>query len=328
MFARGACGGRGIGARFLGPAAALILGLVWLGSAALAADQPALPSKAPGRGKAQIFRPSVVLAPEIQAGVDSIRLWQEGAGKLTADRHQLYEAIHTVLHQYGRFANRMSTIYPPSQLNWILITDTVADSLTERVYPLLQAYAKSHPDEVLTDGRQKLEAALARIMGPPERLLGMHFISLSNYAYTKADSMLTSGLSKDDVGMEDGVLRTMGEWTNLYKQVHADPLSVFQCRTAQEDWIIARLEDKCGNRGSGVWQLVEEWMTAVGRDTTKVPPEDKFAHEYHLVSHKCADDTMIIYIDLPNYNEVQKQIARLKKEGKLGKDPLEPMKGH
>jgi hypothetical protein len=47
----------------------------------------------------------------------------------------------------------------------------------------------------------------------------------------------------------------------------------------------------------------------VGTDSTKTPPEDRFAHEFHLSAEGC-DDKRVIHIELPNFNEMQRQVMR------------------
>jgi hypothetical protein len=291
----------------------LLAGLLLAGAAG-ASDLTAPARRSPALDQLHMARPMTTFHPEIKAGADSLHLWSSGAAKAASDRHELYQAIRRGLRQCSAYGTRMAATYPPGGISWLLMTDAVADTFTTLASPLLQAYAKAHPDELLTDGRQKLELILSRILGPPPRLLGFHFVRMAGFVYGKADSLAGSGATQDIAGLEDGVLRTLKEWAGLYDQVHSDPIAILQSRTNQEDYIIGRLVDRCGNSGAGVWRLLEQWTAAVGQDSSKTPPEDRMAHEYHLLGLKCPEDTLVIYIDLPNYQEVQEEVMRKQKE--------------
>ena len=168
-----------------------------------------------------------------------------------------------------------------------------------------------------------LELTLMRIQGAPPRTLGFHVVMLANYVFGKADSLLATGTTQDRVGLQDGVLRYLADWCDLYNQAHADPVAVFQSRLTQEDWLIVRLEDNCGHAGSGVWKLQEQWMAVVDQDTTVTPRTQIWAHEIHLKAAKCVDDTRVIYVDLPNYDAVTTELSKRRKEGKVGNSPLD-----
>jgi hypothetical protein len=271
------------------------------------------------KGRTTYLMPSVSLKEYVRQGSDSVRIWAAAVRPADTDRSRLYQGIAAALSQHTRFAERVSGTYPRNQPEWLLITDAVSDTLTDAVTPLVEAYEKAHPEEILTDGRQQLELALMRIAGPPPRMLGFHVVMLSNFIYSKADSLLSAGKTTDVAGVEDGVLRSIGDWCELYQQVHADPISVFESRTNQEDWIIARMEDNCGNKGGGTWQLVQQWMAVVDRDSSVTPPVDLYAHEIHLKPVKCPGDTVVFFVDLPNYHQVQLEVSKKQAEGKLGR---------
>jgi hypothetical protein len=271
------------------------------------------------KGHTIYLMPSVSLKEYVRQGADSVHVWQRATRPVAADRAQLFLAIESLLRQHGRFAERVSTTYPRNQCEWLLITDAVSDTLTEALAPLLHSYHRAHPDEILSQGRQMLELALMRIAGPPPRMLGFHVVLLGNFLCSKADSLLSAQATTDTAGLQDGVLRTLEDYCQLYEQVHADPISVFESRENEEDWIIARMEDNCGNKGSGTWQIAQQWMAVVDRDSTVTPPVDLYAHEIHLKPVKCPGDTLVIYIDLPNYHDVQLEVAKKSAEGTLGR---------
>lgn len=253
--------------------------------------------------------PSVSLGAHMAAGADSIRQWYRTARPLSGDRSKLYQQVVRAFAQHRRFSDRVALQnYPKDQFEWLLITDTVADTLASRLHPILQSYGAKQPEEILTDGRQRLELEYARIPGPPSRMLGLHVNILGQWAISKADSLLASGVTQDRVALEDGVLRYIKEWCYLYNESHKDVIEVFESRKFQEDWIIGRLRDRCGNQGT--WKLKEQYMAMVGWDSTTTPPTEVFAHEFHLEALKCEGDTRVIWVDLPNFEEVQLEAMR------------------
>jgi hypothetical protein len=137
-------------------------------------------------------------------------------------------------------------------------------------------------------------------------MLGFHTIMLADYAMAKTDSLITHKVTDDLHGLADGVLRSARDWCELWRQVHHDALSTYESRLNQEDWIVARLEDNCGNRQ---WRITQQYMAIVGTDSTKTPPEDRYAHEFHLAADGC-DDKRVIHIELPNFNAMQRQVMQ------------------
>jgi hypothetical protein len=76
----------------------------------------------------------------------------------------------------------------------------------------------------------------------------------------------------------------------------------------QENWIFARLKDRCGNSGDDLWTKGATWMARVGIDSTKTPPEERMAHEYHISSKKCPGDERVVYLDLLFFREAAKEL--------------------
>lgn len=269
----------------------------------------------------RVMMPSVTLWLYMAAGADSVHVWLDRHRETATDRSALFASLRGLLDLQRRFEDNLAErSYPRDQVEWLLITDAVADTLTVAAGSLLRQYAEAHPEEILTDGRIALEMRMAEITGPPSKLLGFHFVRLSDYAYSRADSILRDPGFRDRTGLEDGVLRYMSDWVSLYRQGHDGPIGVFECRLIQEDWIIARLEDKCGNKGSGTWQLGEQWMAQIP-DSSTTPVMTRFAHEYKLMATKCPGDVRVIYIDLPNYREVQEEVQRRAEKGNLESPP-------
>jgi hypothetical protein len=132
----------------------------------------------------------------------------------------------------------------------LLVTDGIADTLTTRLYSVLEAYVAQNPEERLTVGRQALEFVLAHVQIPPGRLLGFHFQYMAVVYATQADTTLAVEGIGDPEGIYDGALRHMWDLAQVYEQVHRTAGEKYMCRITQEDWIIRRAVcEKCGHRG-------------------------------------------------------------------------------
>lgn len=250
--------------------------------------------------------PAVSPAQFVDRGVQSVDRWAEATASLTGNRKDMYGAIGTLLSEIETFENEVEKIYPREQLEWLLITDEVSDTVAVRLAAILEEYQEKHPDEVLTEGRQVVELALMQILGPPIRMLGFHVVMLSKFVHTQADTLLTSPQAqKDPEGVYDGVLRNIRDWCGLYEQAHFSQRSIYESRINQEDWIISRLKDNCGQ---SKWKITNQYMAMVGVDSTKTPPQDMFAHEFHLESTVCEGDTRVIHVNLPNFQAMQLEL--------------------
>ena len=278
-----------------------ILGSILALSICLAGGAAAQPQP----GKTQYKMPAITPAQFARAGSDSLHLWAKAAAPAARDRARLTREVRKAIDLHTRFQDRVATIYPKDQLEWLLVTDEVADTLAASLSPLVNAYAKANPTEVLSEGRQFFELELAKIPGPPGRLHGFNLYLLANWAYVHVDSLLAFQ-TKDQAGLEDGALRYLREWCHLYDEVHKDPFVTYETRINQEDWVIARLKSNCG---TSKWSITEQYFAIIGTDSTKTPPEERYAHEFHLKSNDC-DDKRVITIELPNFAEVQREWAR------------------
>jgi hypothetical protein len=268
--------------------------------------------------------PKVLPAQFTSFAGDSIRAWARSAVPQARDRAALFASIQSLFRMNARFADRVMKIYPRNQLEWLVITDRADDSLAVRLGPVLEAYSKAYPEELLTAGRIAFEDRIARIVGPPDRMLGLHFVVLASYALAQADTLLTFGQVADIAGVQDGALRSMQDWVQLYHQVHNDVLSRHASHLNEEDWILLRLEDNCGNKGADVWAMKEAYVARIGVDSTKTPPEEQFGHEYTIASRKCPGDQRVVYLDMPLFQEVQKEIYRRSNEPKAQEGSKKP----
>lgn len=294
------------------------LGVFLAGSLALAVAmvapagaQTATPGQSGVTTKPSRFRMPAILPGQFASFAgDSVRAWARSALPKARDRGSLYAAVQRLFRMNTRFGERVVTIYPKNQLESILITDRAADSLCVALSPVLKAFGKANPEEILTSGRIAYEERIARIVGPPSRMLGFHVVMLGNHALAQADSLLATGQVTDAAGVQDGVLRSLQDWAQLYDQVHEDVVKRHECQMTAEDWVLIRLEDNCGNQGADVWKITEMWVAKVGVDSTKTPPEEQFAHEYRLASKKCPGDDRVVLIDMTLFQEASKELYR------------------
>lgn len=298
---------RGLGRGLRGGLGA-VLGLSILGSLAAAAEGVQMEKP----GKVGLL-PTISLQRYIDMGTDSLDAWAKASRASAGDRAALFRNVRHALEFQARYAEKIgTTTYPKEQLEWLLITDAVADTFVTRLEPLVQAYEKAVPNELLTEGRQAFELVLGQIPGAPARMLGFHVVMLARWAYTQTDSLnLRSGV-QDQAGMQDAVLRYLREWSHLYGVVHADPIKVYESRISQEDWIISRIRNNCGTTK---WALREQFMASI-MDSSTTPPTERFAHEFHINAVGC-DDQRVIYVDLPNFHEVQLEVYRQEQQNKV-----------
>ena len=301
---------RRTGPRSWGPFTPALCGWVFLGlfTATMGLSSASGQSKDSKDSRESLKRymmPSVTLKEFVSRGTQTIHAWRDGALPEANDRAKLYESFRQLLASYDEFQAEVGKIYPENQLEWLLITDSVADTLAHTLHGVLETYRDRNTDEILTEGRQQFEQEMNKIVGPPARVLGFHVVLLADHAYQRADELLASPNLEDKAGVYDGVLRHALDWTNLWMQVHDNPLSIYESRLKQEDWILVRIEDNCGNTGK--WKITEQYMAMIGIDSTVTPPVERFAHEFRLVGQECEDER-VIYIDLPNFNEMQRYV--------------------
>ncbi len=292
--------------------------LVLLGALALAVGTLTPSSAQPGDAApgGEVTLPQKYKVPKVLphqfasfAG-ESVQAWVRSAGPKARARAALFAAVQGLFRMNTRFGDRVMKIYPRNQLEWIVITDRAADSLAVRLKPVLDAYGKAYPAEVLTAGRIAFEDRMARIFGPPSRMLGFHVAMLANHALAQADTLLTFGGVADVAGVQDGVLRSLQDWVQLYSQGHGDVIARHESQLSAEDWVLVRLEDNCRNKGSDVWTIKETYVAKVGVDSTRTPPEEQFAHEYTIVSKKCPGDERVVYLDMPLLQDALKEVSR------------------
>ncbi len=290
-----------------GFSAALAFGL-----AAMFVLLPTSPSQAQSGNRVGVM-PKVTPDQYVERGVSQVDQWLESQRSNVATRTDAFKAVKSLFSDYEKFRVDVNEIYPTDGLEWLLITDEVADTMAARLVPFLQSYSEKH-EELLTKGRQAFELELMRIVGAPPRMLGFHVHILGGYAVEKADSLFAAGVTDDYDGLVDGALRNLRDWCHQWAQVHTTELMTYQSRLVQQDWIISRLKDRCGVAGS--WTIKQQYMAMIQADSTKGLSEDRFAHEFHLISEECENEERVIMIDLPNFMAMQNEVMELSNTGK------------
>ncbi|MEZ4649209.1 MAG: hypothetical protein R3E97_10600 [Candidatus Eisenbacteria bacterium] len=276
-----------------------IAGIVLFGlGASPNADAQAPPKKT-------FVMPRVTPNEFVSKGVQMAHQWEMDARGKSRDRIALYESVVDLFSRYAAFTDEVAEIYPKEGLEWLLITDEVCDSIATALIDPLESYQNAHPDEVLTQGRQLFELELMKIVGAPARVLGFHVVRLGSFSAEKVAELNVAETTTDLDGLADGFLRHLRDWCFEYEQVHDTELNTYRSRLNQQDWVIVRLKDECGNTGK--WKIKNQYMALIGVDSTKTPPEDVYAHEFELVGTKC-DETRTIRIDLPNFLAMQREV--------------------
>lgn len=261
----------------------------------------------PPRGSHRVgVMPRVTPDQFVEKGVALVEAWRPEGFAAAKNRAAMVQAVENLFQRYFAFTDEVAEIYPAEGLEWLLITDEVCDSIAVALIGPLDAYEAAHPQEVLTQGRQAFELELMKIVGPPARMLGFHVVRLGSFHAEKVRALHVPEVTDDYDGLADGFLRHLRDWCHDYEEVHDTQLDIYQSRISQQDWIISRLRDECGNVGK--WKIKNQYMAMFRADSTKTPPEDLFAHEFHLVGTRCEEERIIL-IDLPNFLEMQEEVS-------------------
>ena len=254
--------------------------------------------------------------------------------KVAGDRAALYRGVRALSAWEASFAaDTIGERYYLEGPEGLLIRDGVADTLVVRLTPVLAAYVKKHPDEILDPARQAFELATARVPVPPGRFLGFHFVDLSFLLGAQADTILTVLAHRqppaDPAGVQDGLLRRLWDLGQLYTQTHSSASEKYFSTVVQEDWICRRLRSqKCGQRG---FRYTKEFTgmkddpcqrcsdLLYGAKRESATPLDRiecrhWGHVFHAVSDSCPEDTVRFSVPLPYYRELQIRRALGKEE--------------
>jgi hypothetical protein len=208
---------------------------------------------------------------------------------------------------YGEYMDREHGDFPNMARGrpyWLLTTDEAADTLTDRLAAVVEAYVKANPEEKLGLVRAEWEQAIQGIGVPRSRLYGFQVVDLARKALTILKD-LESKHPGETATLQDAYVRFLWDLTELYQQIHATWFDRHALRVSQEDWIIHRLKGRCENP---MWQNHLSF-TAIGVDTANMDPMNyKFMHRIVLVDPACPE-TVDFVVPLPHYRKMEKELG-------------------
>lgn len=211
--------------------------------------------------------------------------------------------------EYGDFMDREHGDFPNMSRNrpyWLVTTDDAADTLTDRLIPVLRRFAKAHPDDKLGPIRAEWEVKVEQLGIPRGKLFGFQFVELARRGGILRRDMESSYPGARAV-VQDAYLRLLWDLGQFYEQQHSTWFDRYSMRVAQEDWIIHRTRARCENPK---WQVLASF-TAVGVDTSSADyMTDKFMHRLVLVDPECPD-TVDFLMPLPHHRLMEREIGAL-----------------
>ncbi|MDM7915354.1 MAG: hypothetical protein ACE15D_14235 [Candidatus Eisenbacteria bacterium] len=188
---------------------------------------------------------------------------------------------------------------------WLITTDEAADTLTDRISPLIEAYIKTHPDEKLGPVRAQWEAQAEQLGIPRTRLFGFQFVELARRSGQLRQVLSAANPQEADV-VRDANLRFLWDLVQFYRQLHGTWFDRYTMRIAQEDWIVHRTEGRCKDPK---WQIAFS-LLAIGVDTTNTDPmSDKFMHRIKAVDPECPD-TVDFVVPLPHFRLMEQELLK------------------
>jgi len=218
----------------------------------------------------------------------------------------LVDTLVAAFDRYGNMMDREHGDFPNMSRGrpyWIITTDDAADTLTDRVGPVIEAYIRAHPDEKLGEARALWEIGADRIGLPRNRIFGFQFVELARRASTLRTELIREHPANAAV-FEDSSIRFLWDLVQFYRQLHATWYDRHMMRVADEDWIIHRIVGRCKEPK---WQTAVS-MTAIGVDTTAYNPmTDKFMHRLKLIDPACPD-TVDFVVSLPHYRLMEREL--------------------
>jgi hypothetical protein len=211
--------------------------------------------------------------------------------------------------RYGDYMDREHGDFPNMSRGrpyWFITTDDAADTLTTRIGPLLAAYVKAHPDEMLGMARAEWELGVDQLGVPRNKLFGFQFVELARRG-TVLRNAVEQKYPEAKAEVRDAYLRFLWDLYQFYVQLHSTWFDRNSLRVAQEDWVVYRTKSRCKETK---WQSVVA-LTAVGVDTSNYDPmSDKFMHRLLLVDPGC-QDTLDFVMPLPHYRLMEREVSNL-----------------
>ncbi len=221
----------------------------------------------------------------------------------------LIDTLVAAFDRYGDYMDRVYGDFPNMSRNrpyWLITTDNAADTLTDRVGYVIEAYVKANPNELLGQARADWETNADKLGVPQNRLFGFQFVELARRASILRRD-LTQAHPTEAAGYVDANIRFLWDLDQFYRQLHATWFDRHSMRVADEDWVIHRTIGRCKDPK---WQVAVS-LTAVGVDTSKYDPmTDKFMHRLKIVDPGCPD-TVDFIMSLPHFRLMERELNSL-----------------
>jgi hypothetical protein len=188
---------------------------------------------------------------------------------------------------------------------WLIVTDDAADTVTDRLGRVLEAFVKAHPAERLSPVRADWEVAAAKLGIPSNRIFGFQFVELARRGAELRNSFLAAQPGSSEV-IYDAYVRFLWDLMQFYRQLHSTWFDRHTMRVAEEDWVVHRLVSPCKNPQ---WKLLFS-LTAIGVDTTNADPmKDRFMHRIVVADPACPD-TADFVMPLPHYRLMEQELNK------------------
>lgn len=242
---------------------------------------------------------------EVEESISAMRARAASAKAVLA----LVDTLVFAFDRYGDYMDRQYGDFPNMSRGkpyWIITTDNAADTLTDRVGGVIEAYIKAAPTEKLGLARAQWEMGTDQLGVPRIRLFGFQFVELARRSAVLRRQLIHEHPT-EAATFEDANVRFLWDLVQFYRQLHRTWYDRHMMRVADEDWIIHRITGRCKDPK---WQVAIS-LTAIGVDTTQYDPmTDKFMHRLKLVDPDCPD-TVDFVILLPHYRLMEKEIGQL-----------------
>jgi hypothetical protein len=226
----------------------------------------------------------------------------------------LIDSLVTEWDRFGRYLEREHGDFPNMRRDrpyWLLITDDAADTLTDRLGPVLERFVKANPDEKLGEARAQWEIGAENLGSPRSKIFGFQMVELARRARLLRESLLQKRPA-DAAVIEDANIRFLWDLQQFYRQLHGSWYDRHSMRVAEEDWIVYRTKGICKDPK---WQVALS-LTAIGVDTSNTDyMSDKFMHRI-MVTEPACNETVDFVIPLPHYRLMERELNNMSEEQK------------
>ena len=282
----------------------LICCLAALGAAGaqLPAGDPDLQMNFPPIPPLTMYQEVLKFRAEVERQIEAVRpALPERAAVVT-----LVDTLLSKWDHYGKYMDREHGHFPnmaEGRPYWLITTDDAADTLVDRLIPVLESYIRAQPKEILGEVRAEWEIRTAEIGVPSNRIFGFHMVELARRGAVMR-RQLASERPDRIAEVHDAYLRFLWDIAQFYRQLHSTWYDKYTSNVAKEDWIIHRMKGACEEPQ---WQLLLSF-TAIGVDTTNTDPmNDKFMHRLVLFDPACPE-TVDFVVPLPHFRLMEQDL--------------------